>query len=351
MNDYLLSLLRNEPMPAMKKLSLCIDLVFCLVILPVMILLFPVERWFHFFPIYTVCMGVWLYGLYFINRRYVVPLLLTPGRLRGLGIMLISITLAFTCGIASIELYTPNIHVMDVGIERRLPIVEQYQQALLSLFMIVEAFSFVVGLLTHAEIQNSRRREAEASRDRAEVAFYRARINPHFMFNTLNSIYGLFLTHHEKGMASLEQFISLMRHIHMTSGCEKVPLVEESENIRRFIELQSLRLSDKTVVSLNIEVENNRLPVPPMLLMTLVENCFKYGVSPVEKSVINISLHESDDKIRFTTTNRVFSSGDAKSGTGLSNCRQRLKLLYPGRHSFKVSGDKKYFNVNLTIDL
>lgn len=335
----------------MKKISIYIDIAFCVIVLPIMIMIFPVERWYHNFQWYVGAVGLWLYFLYFFNRLVTVPALFKGKHNFIFGLCMIVLSLAVTYAFSTVTLYPfkPNIH--DNGIYRVFPNVQQYQQAVWSLFMIVEAFSFAVGLLTQTDIQRSRRREVEKERDKAEIELYKAQIKPHFMFNTLNSLYGLFLTHDDKALVSLERFILMMRYIHNTSLRDFAPLSDEIDYIRQYVGLQSLRVNGNTDVTLDINVEDSSLTVPPMLLVTFVENCFKHGISPVEKSGIEIRLTEKDGKMLFTTSNRIFPAKRIGEHLGISNCRKRLELLYPDRHTLEIGNDGNIFNVKLSIDL
>lgn len=335
----------------MKNISLYIDIAFCIIVLPVMMMIFPVERWFHNFQWYVISVGVWLYCLYFFNRFVTVPFLFKNKRNVPVAILTIILPIIVTYCFSCITLYTPAPSIHDAGIERRLPQIQQYQQAVWSLFMIVEAFSFAVGLLTQTNIQRSRRRAVEAERDKAEIELYKAQIKPHFMFNTLNSLYGLFLTKNEKALSSLEKFISMMRYIHTSSMCDFVSLSDEVDYINQYVSLQKLRLNEMTAVSLDIDITNKSLMVPPMLLVTFVENCFKHGTSPVEKSRIKLSLHERDGKLVFMTSNHIFPVKRIGEHMGIKNCRKRLELLYPGCHEFSITNDGSCFNVKLDIDL
>ncbi len=316
-----------------------------------MVVIFPVERWFHNFPGYVTTVGAWLYMLYFINRVFTVPSLFRNSRRRWLGVGLIVFSLGVTYLLSQVSLYNPKPNIHDDGITRIFPSIQQYQQAVWSLFMIVEAFSFAIGLLTQANIQKSRRRAVEAERDKAEIELYKAQIKPHFMFNTLNSLYGLFLTHDVKALESLEKYISMLRYIHTTSQRDFVPLSEEADYIRQYVELQSLRLNGMTTVVMNIAIEHENLQVPPMLLVTFVENCFKHGVSPVEKSDINITLMEKSGQLIFSTVNRIFPVKRIGEHMGIENCRKRLELLYPRNHSMDIENDSVYYKVKLSIEL
>lgn len=335
----------------MKNLAFYIDLAFCLVVLPIMVALSPIERWVHNFTTYMILAGVWLYFVYIVNRVFTIPFLFGDRNRKICGIAMILLSIIVTFILSGIELYIPKPNIHDEGIVRRLPQILQYQQALWTLFMIVEAFSFAVGLLVHTNIQKARLRAAEAERDKAEIELYKAQIKPHFMFNTLNSLYGLFLTENKNALPSLEKFISMMRYIHTSSNRDLVPLSEEAEYIREYVEVQSLRLNEMTTVVLNINIQDEGLMIPPMLLVTFVENCFKHGVSPVQKSRILISLSEEEGNLLFATSNRIFPVKRIGEHMGIENCRRRLELLYPGKYELAINNNSDIYNVSLQIRL
>ncbi|MDE5895876.1 MAG: histidine kinase, partial [Muribaculum intestinale] len=121
--------------------------------------------------------------------------------------------------------------------------------------------------------------------------------------------------------------------------------------IREYVDVQSLRLNEMTSVTLGIDIKNKDLMIPPMLLVTFVENCFKHGVSPIEKSRIIISLAQDDDTIRFTTSNRIFPVKRIGEHMGIDNCRKRLELLYPGKYELIINNNNDIFAVSLQIQL
>lgn len=335
----------------MRKLELYIDIFFCVIVLPIMGMLFPIERWWHFFTWYVIAVCIWLYMLYFINRMVTVPLLFKGDKSRWIGIILICVSILITCFFSRVSLYNPKPSIREYDVVRKIPSVEPYQQAVWSLFMIVEAFSCMVGLLTQSNKQRSRLREIEEQRDKAEISLYKAQIKPHFMFNTLNSLYGLFLTNNEKALTSLEKYISMMRYVHYSSNKDMTKLAEEVDYIRQYVGLQSLRLNGKTKVDLKIEISNEDLMVPPMLLVTFVENCFKHGVSPDEESDIGIHIYETDGRLEFHTLNRIFPIKSSSGNMGLANSMKRLELLYPDRHKLQIKSDNNNYSVKLVIDL
>lgn len=335
----------------MKNLPRYIDLAFCLVVLPVMMALSPIERWYHNFTTYILISGIWLYAVYFTNRAFTIPWLFGKHKKKFYGIALIILSIALTFILSCVELYIPKPGIYDAGITLHLPQVLQYQQALWTLFMIVEAFSFAVGLLTQTNIQRARRLNAEAQRDKAEIELYKTQIKPHFMFNTLNSLYGLFLTGNPNALPSLERFISMMQYIHTISNKNLVPITEEAEYIEKYVEVQSLRLNEMTTVRIDIDVKTETLMIPPMLLVTFVENCFKHGVSSIEKSEIAIDIYDADGYMTFTTSNRIYPVKRIGEHMGIENCRKRLELFFPGKYDLSIKNDGITFNVNLKIKL
>lgn len=338
----------------MRNLSKYIDIVFCVVVLPIMLLMFPIERWFEKLPLYPFLLVFWLYSLYFLNRLITVPSLFkgSKGQIRATVVILLS--LVVTSFFANLEIFRPP-HRFHDDIVRILPLFKPHQQAVWSLFMIVEAFSFAVGLLIQTEIQRARRLAVEGQRNRAELELYKARIKPHFMFNTLNSLYGLFLTGSDKALPSLEKFISLTKYLYTAAQESYVNIGREVEYIGEYVGLQGLRLNEKTGVDLNIDLKDPSLRIPPMILVTFVENCFKHGVSPVESGKIEINIYEKDGLLVFRTRNRVFKAERIGEHLGIENCRKRLDLCYPGSYSLEIKQKEesgiKYFEVELRLSL
>lgn len=338
----------------MKNLSKYIDIVFCVVVLPVIFLMFPVERWFDKMPAYPFCLAVWLYALYFLNRLVTVPNLFKGKRKQLIAVGVIIISIIVTYFFTAFDVFQPPMR-FHREVVRILPLFKPHQQAVWSLFMIVEAFSFAVGLSIQAEIQRARRLEVEAERNRAELDLYKAQIKPHFMFNTLNALYGLFLTRSSRALPSLEKFISMMRYLFTKAQQPFVSIGEEAEYIREYVALQELRLNEKTGVDLKVDFQDPGLRIPPMLLVTFVENCFKHGVSPVEDSTIEIHISESSGQLTFRTRNRVFNSGHEGEQRGIENCRKRLELSYPEKYTLKIQKEEtdevEFFEVKLIIEL
>ena len=133
---------------------------------------------------------------------------------------------------------------------------------------------------------------------------------------------------------------------------DKIPFLEEINYIQEYIELQSLRLGRHTSVDFKHEIDDNNVMVAPMILITFVENAFKYGISSTMNSLISISIELKDSKLVFKSSNGIYNKNkQIVSGIGIENCRKRLDLLYPDKYSLLCETTEQIFNVTLIIQL
>lgn len=338
----------------MKNVPLYVDLAFCLVFLPLMIFIFPVERWWGTHPVFFCFFIAWLYITYFAYKYFIIPRLFHGGIQRVYAIMAIVVSLFITFILSSFEINSPFYHLRQQQLATiPYPIwgVRQNQQAVWLHYILVVILCFAMGMLNEAYTQRLAREEVEYERNKAELALYKAQINPHFLFNTLNTLYGLLITHSDKTEASLERFITLTKYMYNNANHEFISLAEEVDYISQYIDLQRLRLNEFADVSFCHDVENDEMPVPPMMLITFVENAFKYGISSNEPCFIRIRLTQHGDRLRFEVKNSIFGRDEKNSKKmGIENCRRRLSLLYPSRHhlDFGKSSDNT-FQVKLEL--
>ena len=117
----------------------------------------------------------------------------------------------------------------------------------------------------------------EAEKNRAELALYKAQINPHFLFNTLNALYGLVLTKSDKTESAFIKFSNILKYMYAQTTMETISINNEVEYIRQYVDLQSLRLNKHTQVVFETQIDDEHAKIPPMILITFVENTFKYG--------------------------------------------------------------------------
>lgn len=193
---------------------------------------------------------------------------------------------------------------------------------------------------------------AEEEKLHAELAYLKSQINPHFLFNTLNSIYSMALARSEQTPTAIVRLSSMMRYVLDDTGREKVPLEKEITYLTDYIQLQQTRFEG----SLKLDLAVNGAPggkfIAPLLLIPFVENAFKYGVNPEEPSTIGIHIDIGDTGLRLKVTNArvaVALPDATSSNLGIQNTRRRLQLLYPGRHTLDIRDEPKNFTVSLYL--
>ncbi len=193
---------------------------------------------------------------------------------------------------------------------------------------------------------------AEEEKLHAELAYLKTQINPHFLFNTLNSIYAMALGRSEQTAGAIVRLSSMMRYVLTDTGREKVALKQEIAYLIDYIELQKTRFEGTLHVDLNINGDPGDKQLVPLLLIPFVENAFKYGVNPEEPSTITIHIDIHDHDLVLHVANKKAAPPQSNSdpgGLGIKNTRQRLQLLYPGRHTLEIKDDNKDFTVSLIL--
>lgn len=343
-----------------KYLPLGIDLFFCLVLLPALIMLLPVERWLENNSTFVVLLVGWLYAVYFLTRKACVPMLFRSRRQLIIALCMLAATVLVTWLVTQYQMEFPfrGDRPRPERIRRatNLTKIRLHQQGTWFLYLVTLCFSIAVGLLTELYRQMTERQSVEFEKKKAELALYKAQINPHFLFNTLNTLYGLMLTQSEKAEAAFMQFIHLVKYMYTRTTQDRVDVAEEAEYIRRYIDLQKNRL-DESRTHVDYTYDNDhacpQAQIAPMLLITFVENALKYGTSSHTESHIRIGIRVQEGILRFTAENQVVNPrpADKEPGIGIANCRKRLELLYPGRYELQAGERDGIYRTLLNIRL
>jgi two-component system LytT family sensor kinase len=202
--------------------------------------------------------------------------------------------------------------------------------------------------------------QGELGRSAANVDFLRSQINPHFLFNALNTIYGLAIQEKaERTSASVEKLGDMMRFMLSENTQERISLKRELEYLENYISLQKLRTDSNPGLNIQVAIQERLDPVAriaPMLLIPFVENAFKHGISLREPSYIKIFLELKNTTLYFDVHNSTHQKMENdperdRNGIGLENVRQRLQHMYPGRHELLVRETSHDFYVHLRIEL
>lgn len=214
-------------------------------------------------------------------------------------------------------------------------------------------FLFAATLLLSLTVRINRRwRKTEREKLNAELSYLKAQINPHFLFNTLNSIYSLSILKSEKTPEAIVKLSNMMRYVLSDAHQNRVPLEKEINYIENYIELQKLRLGNTVGLHYEVTGKMESKQIAPLILISFVENAFKHGVNAEEDSLIAIKLHVETDSLRLEVKNNIVKSNleyAEKSGLGIENTKTRLSLLYPNKHELIIQDKGKTFEVALKI--
>lgn len=235
-----------------------------------------------------------------------------------------------------------------------------YQKSL-TLNMFLNLFGFVLlamifGMAIKIARDSFKRRQEEKE---AELKLLKAQLNPHFLFNTLNNLYGLSVVKSDKLPDLMLKLSNLLRYSLYETREVFVPLEKEIDYLKNYISLEKIRLDEQAEIQLSIEGEIQGKEIAPMLLIVFVENAFKHlSIEEKQKSEVIINLKYIENQLRFTCKN-TYEEGiekeenmeKGKSGIGLANAKKRLNLIYPNTHSLSVKKQKGYFLVGLTLTI
>lgn len=211
-----------------------------------------------------------------------------------------------------------------------------------------------IKLMKHWYVKEQRNLQLQKEKAEAQLQLLKAQVHPHFLFNTLNNIYS-----HTQGKApvaaQLVMGLSDMLRF-MLYECDQplVPLSKELTLIRDYISLEKIRYDDQFDISLDLPADTRNLHIAPLMLLPLVENCFKHGTSNMLEQPwlsLQIQLQEKTMDMRLMNGKTKVKTPAANFGIGIENVRKRLELLYPGKHLLKIMDEEDVFVVTLSIYL
>jgi LytS/YehU family sensor histidine kinase len=191
----------------------------------------------------------------------------------------------------------------------------------------------------------------------AELSFLKSQINPHFLFNSLNSVYFLIDKSNSEARNALHKFSEMLRYQLYEIKDEKIPIEKEISYIQDYIDLQRLRRDEKCSVKINIDEDVKNFFIEPLLLVPFVENSFKHlsHFSDEKLNEIKINLARENGEMRFfiknTTEEKRVNEVKKYGGIGLSNIKRRLELLYPKKHELVINEHDGWFDVQLKMKI
>ena len=332
-----------------RKIAVCIDVAFCLVVLPLVISIIPIEKMFANSTIFSIVLVAYLYLTYFIYRKVHIPRMLICRRY-GWALLLLFSLVSVTMLLAHFPFTDDFLMRLPEG---EIPRVSAHRaQRVWFLFLVVSGFSLSIDLTFELFRQVIARKELEEAKDKAELSLYKAQINPHFLFNSLNTIYGMIVSRSDRTEDAFIRFTEMLKYMYDSPLEEHISIGKEMEYIGNYIDFYALRHNGHTYVDWRCDIDDPSVQIPPMLLITFVENAFKYGSSSSRDCRIRIAAQLKDRRLVFETENVVMNRPpDGQGGIGMENCRNRLELLYPDGYTLDVYEKNDVFNVRLTVEL
>ncbi|MGZ8516296.1 MAG: sensor histidine kinase [Chitinophagaceae bacterium] len=220
-------------------------------------------------------------------------------------------------------------------------------------FFLVIAGAAIKLMFDYSSLQQ---KMAETAKEKAEAElnFLKSQINPHFLFNSLNSVYFLIDKNNAEARESLHKFSDMLRYQLYEVNGAKIPVEREISYLKDYVDLQKLRKDEHYTVSFDYSPQVRGFSIEPLLLIPFVENAFKHVSSNTDKNnFVKLELTRNDGQFIFSTENSKdrAKTTDAYSGIGLKNVKRRLELLYPGRHELVIRDEKDIYRVDLKLKI
>ena len=327
--------------------------------------------------------GVWFFFVYFFSYNstdinyvtwfstfllpvtmittYFVVYYLIPKYLLAKRYLLFALYCLYTLIVSTwfilITIFACLIFLSNLNVENMPPMSRNYVFVLILIYLVVLLVSFV-NLLSHnfetesknKELQN-KILETQLQLKDQELQYLKKQIHPHFLFNTLNTIYGFALKQSENTPDIILKLSNLLDYILYQVNKPRVDLREEILHLKEYIELERIRFQDTLKVHFEANENFDQKMIPPMLLIPFVENAFKHGSIKDGFLQIHLNIQLEGESLIFEIRNTVkqYEASESKTGIGLENIKKRLDLIYPDRYKLSIFTKEDWFTVQLEI--
>ena len=227
------------------------------------------------------------------------------------------------------------------------------ERDIMAIILLVLMFAANLGVKSYYRGLEERKRLERPAHENLEqqLEYLRYQINPHFFMNTLNNIHALVDIDPEQAKETILELSKMMRFVLYEGNKQGVPLSRELDFIRHYMALMQLRYTDKVHIDLNLPDEVPDRQIPPLILVTFIENAFQHGVSYQHDSFVEVKVTAANNELQFTCRNsKADKPNEEKGGVGLSNVRKRLNLLYGSSYALRIHNAEDY-SVELNIPL
>lgn len=215
----------------------------------------------------------------------------------------------------------------------------------------VVIITMVIKLMRNSYQHEKKLREIVQERFSAEMGLLKAQINPHFFFNTLNSLYALTLKGSEQASGVVLRLSDLMHYMLYDASANKVLLNDEIKHLENYIGIEQMRFADRLELSFQYSGSISGKMIAPLLLLPFIENAFKHGIGD-NSGWITINLKVTGNKLFLRVENSCVASVKTNAaGLGLKNVKRRLELIYPDAYELHIANNTDFFEVALKLDL
>lgn len=291
--------------------------------------------------------SVLILGFYF-NYYFLIPRFLLAEK------YLLYFFLLFLALAATISVSGPLFSFFDFNPEAMVRTNPMVEKILPVIFINTLSLWFLSIVLSVLWTVYNRLKQTEKEKLSSQIASLKAQINPHFLFNTLNNIYGTAIDTSPKAADMVDKLAEMMRYTMKDTQQDFVLLEDEINYISNYVELQKIRLDRSVELEYFDMVYVPAVQIAPMLLIPFVENAFKHGVNPEQKSRIRIEMRMNNSEFQMSVVNNKVSTHhyvSERSGLGIENTKHRLHLIYPSKHLLVINDTPKEFSISLYIHL
>jgi sensor histidine kinase YesM len=285
----------------------------------------------------------------YINLSYLIPKFLSQKNFMTYCLLLVAMVAVFT----PIKVLLLYITYDEVDPKEFLIMNQQY---IFLLLFLIAGGSTVIKIISDWQRHQRDRKDLETQRMQSEIRFLKSQINPHFLFNTLNSLYALTLKKSDKAPEMVIKLSEMMRYMLYECNERRVPLQKEVNYIQNYLDLEQLRQSGQAEIKFNVEGAITDQVIAPLIFIPFLENSFKHGINhQLGDGYVRVMMKVLGNKLLLRILNSKPLQPPVKSGKsggiGLVNVRRRLNLLYPNQYRLDIQESPQEHIVELSLDL
>ena len=283
------------------------------------------------------------FSIYYLIPKYLIP------KKYGHFVIYSIYTLIGSAYLISMAMFFGYIFMSELEFKKMPPLSRSLPFILMSIYLvvtIVSAFKLLMHNYTsldkHKTLEN-KFLQTQLKLKEEELKYLKMQIHPHFLFNTLNTLYGLALKKADETPEMILKLSNLLDYILYQTEKPQVALLEELNHIKDYVSLEKMRFHDTLLINVDTDSVDKNYQIAPMLLIPFVENSFKHGNAVDGKLLITIKASTKENELEFSVKNSIQFSQNKTKGIGLNNIKKRLEMLYPDQYSLKIHHTKNEF--------